>query len=130
VELRKPSAALSAKIKEWISAGAPASFPAKTVHEHGYLFLHADLALYAYGLTPEGAVVYLDMDRFVHEFDPVNVVFPTGINAVAQAARARPELRELLPERPPSARDCPECKGTGDVNEWGACRCAGLGWIP
>jgi hypothetical protein len=49
-----------------------------------------------------------------------------------------PDLLRLLPARPPNARDCPQCKGTGWVSWVDAVgkagrvvcwdRCGGLGW--
>jgi hypothetical protein len=57
--------------------------------------------------------------------------------ALFEGSKKYPELRTLAPVRPPSARDCPHCKGTGVdpiAAEHGLsnvkCYCGGLGWIP
>ena len=50
-------------------------------------------------------------------------------------AERYPELRQLLPTRPSSARDCPHCKGTGwlimnDKPAGFRCgHCYALGWV-
>jgi hypothetical protein len=58
-------------------------------------------------------------------------------SAIYQGSLIYPELKELVPERPSSARVCPDCQGTGThpINDQlehkiCLCWCGGLGWIP
>jgi hypothetical protein len=57
--------------------------------------------------------------------------------ALYQGSRKYPELAVLVPARPPTARDCPHCGGSGAsplALQVGAenmvCFCGGLGWLP
>ncbi|GAA4974766.1 hypothetical protein [Actinoplanes utahensis] len=55
--------------------------------------------------------------------------------AHAQAARRHPELRHLMPRRPPGARTCPQCDGSGEIALPGGRRffcgppCNTKGWV-
>jgi hypothetical protein len=53
--------------------------------------------------------------------------------ALTQGALKFPELRELLPDRDASARDCPACDGRGRIarglSYLGCWECRGLGWV-
>lgn len=129
--LGAPSADLQALIREWIAAaevGDPLKdSPTRLMKERGALLLHGDQA-FLWFLEPEGQVLVLDQDDLRQRLEP-ETSLAAAMNAVAQAARRRPELRELLPERPPDARACERCGGTGAPGEWGPCACAGLGWL-
>jgi hypothetical protein len=57
--------------------------------------------------------------------------------ALYQGSSKYPELAVLVPARPPTARDCPHCGGSGAPllalpagAENIVCFCGGLGWIP
>ena len=55
-----------------------------------------------------------------------------SLEAIALGALEFPQLKELLPTRPPDAGDCPACGGSGEyVHAKGVLcpQCAGLGWI-
>jgi hypothetical protein len=54
------------------------------------------------------------------------------ILAAVSAAEKYPDLRKMLPERPPTAKACSLCSGTGRVFWLKAfCgNCCGLGWMP
>jgi hypothetical protein len=51
--------------------------------------------------------------------------------ALASLVRQYPDLRTMLPERPPHASDCPHCSGSGWMMDGRLfCRaCRGLGWV-
>lgn len=129
--LRPPSARLQQRIRAWIDEweddDSLGQWPRRLMRERGAYLLHGNQA-YLWYLTPDGAVFYVDTDRYGNPFEP-ETDLPAAVNAVAQAARSRPELREMLPERPAQALDCSLCRGTGDEDRWGKCKCAGLGWV-
>lgn len=128
--LRSPSPELSAKIRQWAAEWENdhrlGSWPHRLGRERGVYLLHGNSA-YLWYLTPEGQVLTLDTDRFGHRLE-VEELPQAALNAVAQASHNHPELRELLPLRPEGARDCPDCRGTGQETSWGSCSCHGLGW--
>lgn len=136
VRLRRPSEALRQRLRRWIddldADETLQGFRSRIgwgdrdfMRKAGLYPLHLDAAYFWY-VTPDGDVLVEDNDRFGHPLDPEDNPC-AAINAVAQGARARPELRELLPEPPPGATDCPRCGGTGV--SVGMCVCAGLGWL-
>jgi hypothetical protein len=52
------------------------------------------------------------------------------LKAVIDLAQRYPEISRLLLERPPSAVECPDCRGTGsDRHDLGCGTCCRLGWI-
>lgn len=57
--------------------------------------------------------------------------------AIYQGSLKYPELKELVPTRPPDAQTCSSCQGTGTdpmalqlKSDHIICYCGGLGWIP
>jgi hypothetical protein len=81
-------------------------------------------------LSVDGQVFFFDNE--VWEARPETDPY-WQIVALVNAAMRVPELRLLLPVRPPNEQDCPICKGTGWVlvrARWkDLCgRCCGLGW--
>lgn len=142
VRLAPPSPSLRERICRWIEhldtdetlegfRGRIGWGDRRFMREAGVYPLHLDAAYFWY-VTPAGEVLVEDNDRFGHPLDPEDCLC-AAVHAVAQGARVRPELGELLPQRPPDARDCPRCGGTGVEDRSGpvtdACRCAGLGWL-
>lgn len=129
--LVRPSPQLQAQIQHWIDEFEPSdelgAWPQRVMQERDILLLHGNQA-YLWYLTPGGIVFCLDPDTFARRME-VEPDPASAINAVAQAARRRPELREMLPPRPPEAVDCRYCHGTGDEDQFGKCACAGLGWL-
>ncbi|MEU4155254.1 hypothetical protein [Actinoplanes sp. NPDC026670] len=63
-----------------------------------------------YLLTPAGEVL-VDRD----DGAPVPATPVERELAYVQAARRFPELRHLMPKRPPAARTCPHCGGSGVI---------------
>lgn len=135
VRLRRPSEALRQRIGRWIEdldsdetlQGVRSRIgwgDRDFMRKAGVYPLHLDAAWFWY-VTPDGEVLVEDNDRFGHPLDPEDLC--AAIHAVAQGARARPELRELLPEPPPGAMDFSRCGGTGILADM--CECAGLGWL-
>lgn len=131
MELRPPSPRLSALIRAWIEACVPSqepgAWPQRFARQRGLLLLHGNQA-WLWFLDPAGRVLALDTDDVAQRLEPESNG-EQAVNAVAQAERRRPELQELLPERPAGARACEVCQGSGQPPAWGLCRCAGLGWL-
>lgn len=129
--LRPPSPPLQAQIQQWIDEFEPSdelgAWPQRVMKERNIFLIHGNQA-YLWYLTPAGIVFCLDPDTFARSMD-VETDARSALNAVAQGARRRPELKEMLPPRPPEAVDCPHCRGTGDEDQFGKCACAGLGWL-
>ncbi len=127
LKLRPPTAALSALLRERIAAQVVVAglegWPANSVTRQGLLLLHLDV-VWVYGISADGVVLAVDVDDTQQQLETAL----HAVNAVAQAARKFPELRELLPERPADAIACSFCEGTGDAGGSVACVCEGLGW--
>jgi hypothetical protein len=88
-----------------------------------------------YAIRPDGEIVV-----FLYETPEVCSVEedPRIRNmAIYQGSLRYPELKELVPLRPPTARDCPTCEGTGIhpislqiERDNILCYCGGLEWVP
>jgi hypothetical protein len=99
-------------------------------------------ALYLYGtigseavLLPDGRMRIWNADRWPESgaYTERDARPLERIGSLVLGARKRPQLRELLPTRPPGTPDCLECGGTGDwrVGKGILCpTCEGLGWVP
>ena len=86
-------------------------------------------------LRPSGEVIMFSWD----EPTDLQTVHDAVIRNLAlfQASKRYPELQALAPSRPPDARECSYCKGTGYPSalensgiENVVCHCGGLGWLP
>jgi hypothetical protein len=84
------------------------------------------------GLRPDGSMVYLD-DNTGKTTEDIEPKF--RIAALVYGSEKYPELNVFLPERPETAVDCQDCKGTGrfilegQVYRMIFCgKCSGLGW--
>jgi hypothetical protein len=78
----------------------------------------------AIAITPDGEILRYDWDK--EEVRVCHNEFRTI--ALVQAAKNFPELRQLMPPRPATAINCPECDGTGTVLGSLICgRCLGQG---
>ena len=82
----------------------------------------------ALGFTPDGTVLHHDLEsrQTTAMTDERWIVI-----AAVSAAEKYPDLREMLPDKPPTAKTCTLCSGTGRQLEIKAfCgNCAGLGWV-
>jgi hypothetical protein len=85
----------------------------------------------ALGLTPDGTVLLYDSEsgQVRPEIDEMWIML-----AAVSATEKHPELREILPVRPPTATTCLDCSGTGrqalTPNFTPICgKCFGLGWV-
>src|SRR5262249_22927336 len=90
-----------------------------------------------YAVCPDGQIISFLWDspydlRAEHDPRIINIV-------LHQASKQYPDLAELKPKRPPGARVCSICKGTGDAlfgmglrKEYDnvVCYCGDLGWLP
>jgi hypothetical protein len=135
-----PPADLRPLFKAWIAALL--DDPARADY-HEAVARTGLLPLLLYGdscfaLCPDGEIVILDC-RPPHRFVRLEDERKRNIT-VAVGVERYPELRPLLPARPPDARACPYCRGSGEIDAPGIrpeiaakvlrCYCGGLGWIP
>ena len=99
------------------------------VQTHGALPLHVGWTVTA-GIRPDGTLIRWSTEadwpgaRELEDAAWVNT-------ALVQGAERYPRLRRLIPARPPNARTCEACGGSGrlalDAN-W-IFQCGGVGWI-
>lgn len=95
------------------------------------VMLFCDVGGAAY-LRPDGVIVVESWDD---DALPRVVTDPKQrFAAIVLGSQIRPELRRLLPPRPPHAEDCPACSGSGLLDHGGirlTCGdCGALGWWP
>ena len=77
-------------------------------------------------VTPEGDVVSVDLDEDVIRTEADR---KWRLLALAIAARSYPELADLAPRRPSTARTCDLCAGTGSILGLHCGVCSSLGWV-
>jgi hypothetical protein len=93
-------------VAEQVASDEPRSF---ATWQHGMLTVFGTLGTF-FVLGRNGDVL-IDRDEGVlHRANPEEREF-----AYVQAARRHPELRHLAPNRPPSARTCRACSGSGEI---------------
>lgn len=102
---------LQQRIRRWIDELEVNDSFQGWMKERDVCFLDANAAFNWY-LQPDGTIRVEDSDRYGHVLDLEDCLC-AAVNALTQAARRRPELRELLPERPKEARECPLCVAPG-----------------
>jgi hypothetical protein len=100
-----------------------------SVRSHRYLPLYVGW-LAVVGIRVDGSFVRLHADGRMPESPALETnPFWTRM-ALFTASRTRPELRALLPSRPPSALDCLDCGATGVLGDGRiVCACGGSGWL-
>lgn len=83
------------------------------------------------GLRASGEIIRWPTEgEFVKEWsldDPISLRM-----ALVQGAKSYPRLSHLVPPRPPDARDCRVCQGTGNFPvpfQNVICACGGTGWL-
>lgn len=98
----------------------------------GVLPLQLDMGGF-FALAPDGTVIAVPWDRP----DQPRPSTPRERDiALLAGSKQYPELQALLPKRPPNARACSECGGTGIHPAAAAglanvlCWCGGYGWVP
>jgi len=94
--------------------------------------LHIGGSMWAdFYLRPNGEVVIVGEDFDYPDVDTVHADRSTVLMALVWGAQRYPELRELLPSRPPGAVDC-RCRTVPAFAEGQALcpECGGLGWLP
>jgi len=85
----------------------------------------------ALSITADGSVLFFDWES--EEIRPIKDERWIMIAAVS-AAEKYPDLRGLIPDRPPTAKTCPLCAGSGiqsltPRHETFCGQCCGLGWV-
>ena len=105
---------------EWVRVAAK---------KHGFLPTFLGL-LSVFGVRLDGVPVVWDNE------ESGDVLVASGTDArlaLAQAAIGFPNLAGLMPARPPTAIDCPDCGGTGSLGprfpDAIICSCCGTGWL-
>jgi hypothetical protein len=124
----KVSSAVSAKLDALLRTGSDEERTRKVARATNALPVYFDLGG-ALAFTPGGALLGYDWEseQVAPEKDARWLVI-----AAVSAAGKYPDLREMLPQRPPTAKACSLCSGTGRVFPVKAfCgSCCGLGWTP
>lgn len=84
-----------------------------------------------------GGVLVIGRDANVQRYDPETEKVQEvreeewRVLALVKAAKKHPELKALMPARPPTARICPQCGGQGHIlNTLDCGACMGTGWLP
>src|SRR4029079_2818833 len=121
---RIPSKDLSALIQRWIDEARRANWPNEVFMGENALLIAGNQA-FLWGLTPAGEILCLDTDS-VRPPEPETDARHIDAS-LASASEHHPELRELIPEKPPAVERCSTCGGTG-VSPDGVsiCSCGGL----
>jgi hypothetical protein len=131
-----PSPDLAARIRRWIDelpTEGTEHWRSRLCKQHDSIPLHCT-QIYLWALRPDGQVLSIDHEsstrRAESENDPA-----TAYAALAQGARAHPELSELLTHNPAGVRRCEVCGGMGwtetppPAHGTDSCqRCLGMGW--
>ena len=127
--MREPTASLLSQIREWI-AEAKHGFPGALSADGSGVMIYGDI----------GGAAYIYADGRI-EVEPADAVpgnawreDPEVITAIlVAAARRRPALAELLPDRPAQVSDCGVCGVSGWVHVGSLTiicgTCHGLGWL-
>ena len=120
----QPSPSLSAEISRRLEE-ARRSTPARVSPDGTALMLYGDIGGCAY-IRPDGDVHFVAHDEHVAYREPEAVV----VASLVIGSKHFPELKELLPQRSPAARDCSACAGTGKFKDFDIIcgTCNGLGW--
>lgn len=82
------------------------------------------------GLRSDGELVRCSTEGDYVGFKPEDDVLWIRI-ALVQGAKRYSELRRLITPKPPTAHECPDCGGTGQLPALPQviCRCGGVGWL-
>jgi hypothetical protein len=122
------SSLIDRRIEEYLS-GPPDELQ-EAARRHRALPVYADIAGTRF-LKPNGAVLFQGSDHAGSDLTPEQSPHWQLVARLAAAERF-PELSDLVPIRPPSVPDCPDCEGKGRVlNDMLRCdACYGLGWGP
>jgi|SRR6478609_7241788 len=84
-----------------------------------------------FGIRPDGALVRWSTESEYIGILPITAHIDANLTLVS-AARRFPDLRHLVPSRPPHATTCATCGGSGDPAIPGCdliCSCGGTGWL-
>jgi hypothetical protein len=130
-----PTPELAARIQQLIGELEPKTFgdwPLRVCRDDLNALPLRGNRIFLWALRPDGAVICMDHEAYGHPTEPETD--PLILYAVLfQAARRHPELQELVPPRPETARPCDSCGGMGWTDRpdgSGECcmGCNGLGW--
>jgi len=115
------------RLEEYLKA--PFDDMQEAARTHRALPVYADVGGVLF-LKTDGDVLFRDSSKMEAGLNPEKSLQWQTIARLAAAERF-PELKELVPTRPPSTPDCPDCGGRGRVlNDALRCdECFGLGWV-
>jgi len=128
---RVPSTELAARIQCWIdemdATDSLQNWPTEVFRKANALIV-GGYAPFLWGVRPSGEMLRLDLDNVGRRLDPEDDPRYRYV-VLAHGSRHYPDLRALLPERPPGVHQCPDCGGSGDPPAGShACSCLGIGW--
>jgi hypothetical protein len=131
VRVEKPEADCIAALIRAFAAEPPDPVPWQAPYVARFRALPTYVGWYTtLGIRPDGTVVEWSTEG---EFEGAREVEETFLVRVAlvEAARRFPELRALVPPRPPGARTCEQCGGSGYLPVLPSvfCSCGGFGWV-
>jgi hypothetical protein len=131
-----PSPELAARIRRWVDelpTEGMQNWVGRLCKQHDSIPLHST-EIYLWALRPDGQVLSIDHESFARRAEPENDPV-TAYAALAQGARAYPELSGLLAHNPAGVRQCEVCGGSGwkkaqtPAQGTDSCqRCHGMGW--
>jgi hypothetical protein len=131
-----PSPELAARIRRWVDelpTEGTQNWVGRLCKQHNSIPLHST-EIYLWALRPDGQVLSIDHESFARRAEPENDPV-TAYAALAQGARAYPELSGLLTHNPAGVRQCEVCGGAGwkkaqpPAQGTDSCqRCHGMGW--
>jgi hypothetical protein len=137
--MTRPTPELAARIQHLIDELKPSTFgdwPLRVCRDDLHaLPLHGN-RIFLWALRPDGEVLCMDHEAWGHPTEPETD--PLILYAVLlHAARRHPELQELVPPRPATAKQCDRCGGVGSherqdggTGSSESCMgCSGLGWF-
>ena len=109
------------RVEQWLRAARPTS---EVAARFNALPLYEDIGG-VLALCSDGTMMQVAPDADTAQ--PVTDERWITVALVAGAERY-PDLRELLPQRPPNAQPCAVCRGTGRVHGAWCGACSALGW--
>ncbi len=116
------AARIQARI-DTLRADATGEWPIRILKESANaLPAHAN-ALHVWALRTDGGVLRMDHEALGHPIEPETDPL-TRFAVIAQCALRYPELADMIPQPPASARPCAACLARGE----GCGACGGLGW--
>jgi hypothetical protein len=131
VRVEKPEADCIAALIRAFAAEAPEELQGEVPYVAQFQALPVHVGWTAtIGIRPDGTLIMWSTEG---EFEGAREVEEGVFVRVAlmEAVRRFPDLRDLVPPRPPGARTCEQCGGVGHLPGIPGiyCYCGGFGWV-